>query len=88
MAEIGQDLHKAKLLLEAGELVGLPTETVYGLAGNAFNEDAATKIFEAKDRPSFDPLIVHSGNMDQVVQYTAPINEDLLNWQKNSGLAP
>lgn len=78
MAEIGQDLHKAKLLLEAGELVGLPTETVYGLAGNAFNEDAVTKIFEAKDRPSFDPLIVHSGNMDQVVQYTAPINEDLL----------
>ena len=78
MAEIGQDIQKAKLLLEAGELVGLPTETVYGLAGNAFNEDAVTKIFEAKDRPSFDPLIVHSGTMDQVVQYTGSINEDLL----------
>lgn len=77
MAEIGQDLYRAKLLLEAGELVGLPTETVYGLAGNAFNEDAVSKIFETKDRPSFDPLIVHSGSIDQVLQYTASINEEL-----------
>jgi L-threonylcarbamoyladenylate synthase len=78
MAEIGKDLHRAKELLEAGELVGLPTETVYGLAGNALNEDAVTKIFETKDRPSFDPLIVHSGSMDQVLQYTTQISEDLL----------
>jgi L-threonylcarbamoyladenylate synthase len=46
-------------LLRAGEVVALPTETVYGLAGNAFDEAAVAKIFGAKERPSFDPLIVH-----------------------------
>ena len=46
-------------LLEKGELVALPTETVYGLAADAFNPIAVAKIFEAKDRPRFDPLIVH-----------------------------
>lgn len=45
--------------LRAGEVVALPTETVYGLAGNAFDAAAVAKIFEAKERPSFDPLIVH-----------------------------
>jgi tRNA A37 threonylcarbamoyladenosine synthetase subunit TsaC/SUA5/YrdC len=42
-----------------GEVVALPTETVYGLAADALNPDAVTKIFEAKERPRFDPLIVH-----------------------------
>lgn len=46
-------------LLQAGEVVALPTETVYGLAANALNPAAVAKIFEAKERPSFDPLIVH-----------------------------
>ena len=46
-------------LLRNGEIVALPTETVYGLAADAFNADAVAKIFEAKERPSFDPLIVH-----------------------------
>ncbi len=46
-------------MLNAGEAIGLPTETVYGLAADAFNEDAVGKIFEAKGRPKFDPLIVH-----------------------------
>ena len=46
-------------LLRAGEVVALPTETVYGLAADAFNADAVAKIFAAKERPSFDPLIVH-----------------------------
>lgn len=45
--------------LRAGEVVALPTETVYGLAGNAFDAAAVAKIFSAKERPSFDPLIVH-----------------------------
>jgi L-threonylcarbamoyladenylate synthase len=42
-----------------GDIIGIPTETVYGLAGNAFDTTAVTKIFNAKERPSFDPLIVH-----------------------------
>jgi L-threonylcarbamoyladenylate synthase len=46
-------------LLRSGEVVAVPTETVYGLAGNAFDEKAVAKIFSAKERPSFDPLIVH-----------------------------
>lgn len=46
-------------LLAAGEVVALPTETVYGLAADALNADAVAKIFEAKERPTFDPLIVH-----------------------------
>ncbi len=46
-------------LLRKGEVVALPTETVYGLAANALDAVAVTKIFEAKERPRFDPLIVH-----------------------------
>lgn len=45
--------------LRSGEVVGLPTETVYGLAADALNPDAVIKIFEAKERPAFNPLIVH-----------------------------
>ena len=59
MAESGTDIEKAKGLLLAGELVAIPTETVYGLAGNALNLSSVTKIFEVKGRPQFDPLIVH-----------------------------
>lgn len=52
-------LERAVRLLAAGELVALPTETVYGLAGNALDPAAAAGIFQAKERPFFDPLIVH-----------------------------
>ena len=52
-------IDRAIELLRAGEVVALPTETVYGLAADALRPDAAVKIFEAKDRPRFDPLIVH-----------------------------
>jgi L-threonylcarbamoyladenylate synthase len=54
-----EDIRAAAELLGRDELVALPTETVYGLAGNAFREDAALRIFSAKERPAFDPLIVH-----------------------------
>ncbi|MCL1829997.1 MAG: L-threonylcarbamoyladenylate synthase, partial [Oscillospiraceae bacterium] len=50
---------KAAKLLKSGELVGLPTETVYGLAANAYNIEAVKKIFRVKCRPSDNPLIVH-----------------------------
>ena len=46
-------------LIRAGELVAFPTETVYGLGGNALDEQAAEKIYAAKGRPSDNPLIVH-----------------------------
>src|SRR5712664_1863939 len=51
-------------LLRKGEVVALPTETVYGLAADALKPIAVAKIFEAKDRPRFDPLIVHLPNRD------------------------
>lgn len=52
-------IERACALLKAGEVVAIPTETVYGLAGLALSESALLKIFEAKDRPHFDPLIAH-----------------------------
>jgi L-threonylcarbamoyladenylate synthase len=58
-AEIASAAREATSLLRGGEVVALPTETVYGLACDALNADAAAKVFAAKERPSFDPLIVH-----------------------------
>ncbi len=57
--EIGTDLSRAAEIIRRGGLVGMPTETVYGLAGNALDPFAVARIFEAKERPFFDPLIVH-----------------------------
>jgi L-threonylcarbamoyladenylate synthase len=51
--------------LRRGGLAAFPTETVYGLGANAFDEKAVRRIFEVKRRPSFDPLIVHVGTMEQ-----------------------
>lgn len=53
-------------LLSAGQLVALPTETVYGLAGDATSDIACARIFEAKGRPRFNPLIVHLPSLDAV----------------------
>jgi len=61
---ISTDRDAAVELLRAGEIVALPTETVYGLAADALNPTAVAKIFEAKARPRFDPLIVHLPNRD------------------------
>lgn len=63
---IGDDVAHAAELLRAGAIVAIPTETVYGLAANAFDEAAVLKVFEAKQRPSFDPLIVHIGMREDV----------------------
>ena len=63
---IGTDIEQATALLRQGETVAIPTETVYGLAANAFNEAAVLKIFQAKQRPRFDPLIVHVHDRAQV----------------------
>jgi len=75
VAEAGTDILKARMLLESGALVGIPTETVYGLAGNALNADAVAKIFEVKNRPQFDPLIIHVPNLQHVEQYVTTLPE-------------
>jgi L-threonylcarbamoyladenylate synthase len=70
---IGSDLAHAQNLLEQGELVAIPTETVYGLAGNAYNAEAVAKIFQVKNRPSFDPLIVHISEISQLEAFVSDI---------------
>ncbi len=80
--EIGKDLIKAKALLEASELVAIPTETVYGLAGNGLNAVSIAKIYEAKNRPQFNPLILHVSSISQmeklVKEVPDPIHKLLL----------
>jgi L-threonylcarbamoyladenylate synthase len=68
---------RAVELLRAGEVVALPTETVYGLAADARNADAVAKIFEAKERPRFDPLIVHLTNREALAEVSC-VDSDLL----------
>lgn len=59
-------ISEAARLLQQGEVVAIPTETVYGLAGNAYEPSALAKIFAAKERPTFDPLIVHIADIAQL----------------------
>ena len=73
MAQIGTDKQAAKAFLEAGNVVGIPTETVYGLAGNALNPEAVLTIFRVKNRPSFDPLIVHTDSVDKLNQFVTDV---------------
>jgi L-threonylcarbamoyladenylate synthase len=65
MRHRGTDLILAKKLLTEGKLVAIPTETVYGLAANGLDETAVTGIFSAKNRPTFDPLILHVASIEQ-----------------------
>ena len=55
--------------LNAGDIVAMPTETVYGLAGDATNGEAVARIYEAKGRPSFNPLIAHVGSLEQALAH-------------------
>ena len=75
----GEDLESVADLLRHGELVALPTETVYGLAGDALREEVVRKIFEVKVRPFINPLIVHVAGLEQVAEIAeAPLElEDL-----------
>ncbi|MCC6684866.1 MAG: threonylcarbamoyl-AMP synthase [Bacteroidia bacterium] len=69
MARIDTDIAHAAALLKSGELVAIPTETVYGLAANALDATAVSKIFAVKNRPSFNPLIVHCRSVEQAALY-------------------
>jgi L-threonylcarbamoyladenylate synthase len=82
MAEIGKDISTTATLLKQGKLVAIPTETVYGLAGNALDVNAVTKIFVAKNRPRFDPLIVHIHSAEAVKEYAEKIPAKALELMK------
>ena len=74
-------LDRAAALLRSGGIVAIPTETVYGVAANAFDARAVARIFEVKGRPAFDPLIVHVGDANmlaQVAAETPPLAQKLI----------
>ncbi len=72
-AIIGEDIIRAKSILDGGGVVAIPTETVYGLAANATDPLAVAKIFQVKNRPFFNPLIIHLPDIGKVEKYTKNI---------------
>ncbi len=74
---IGQDVKRAAALLKEGALVAIPTETVYGLAANALNAAAVAQIFEAKERPAYDPLIIHTDSIEKIQHLVEEIPDAL-----------
>ena len=70
-----ETLAEGGALIRAGELVGMPTETVYGLGGNALDARAALRIFEAKGRPADNPLIVHVAAVEEVAPLVSAVPE-------------
>ncbi|MBC7884791.1 MAG: threonylcarbamoyl-AMP synthase [Saprospiraceae bacterium] len=74
---IGHSIDIAAALLRKGEAVAIPTETVYGLGANALNVSAVAKIFQIKQRPTFDPLIIHLPSFHKVIDYVEDIPEKL-----------
>lgn len=67
------DIYKAKEVLLKNELVAIPTETVYGLAGNAYSESALKKIFKLKNRPFYNPLILHISSVNYLKEVAVNI---------------
>lgn len=70
---ITSEISNAVHALNQGELVAIPTETVYGLAGSAFNEQAIQKIFQLKNRPTCNPLILHTHSINEVLKFVKEI---------------
>jgi L-threonylcarbamoyladenylate synthase len=75
---IGGELDLAVKLLKEGQVIGIPTETVYGLAANALNEKSVVSIFEIKNRPFFDPLILHFSDIESIRKYVIDFNSQAL----------
>lgn len=76
-----KSIERCAQILRDGGLVAFPTETVYGLGANAFDPDAVRKIYEAKGRPSDNPLIVHiadAGQLHDLVEYVSPLAQTLV----------
>lgn len=77
MTRIIKDIAAAVKEITEGNIVALPTETVYGLGANALNEDAVLKIFETKERPVFNPLIVHVPDINEFEKYGKVIPDEV-----------
>ena len=76
-------ISEAAQIIKNGGLVAFPTETVYGLGANALNPFAVAKIFELKERPSFDPLIVHIASFDDLRTLSTCVNENVMRLAKH-----
>lgn len=72
-----KDIKEAAKILQNGGLVAFPTETVYGLGADALNPEAVSKVYEAKGRPSDNPMIVHISQPQQLYQLTFEITDDM-----------
>ena len=71
---ISTDINEAAALLRANEVVAIPTETVYGLAANAFSDEAVSAVYRVKERPKTNPLIVHLGSPDQLTEVASSVS--------------
>jgi L-threonylcarbamoyladenylate synthase len=80
------DIAAAAAHIAAGDLVAMPTETVYGLAADAHNPAAVARIFAAKGRPTTDPLIVHIADIGQLAGVATDFPPHLPCWPRHSGL--
>ena len=81
------NLNKAKIAIEKGDVIAVPTETVYGLAANAYNTKAVKKIFSLKKRPANNPLIVHFKNIEKIKK-EAIVNKNFLKLLKKFSPGP
>ena len=81
------NIKKSKFYLDKNECVGIPTETVYGLAANAYSQSATSKIFRLKKRPKKNPLIVHYYNL-KMLRNDCMLNEDFLKLYKKFSPGP
>ncbi len=77
MAIISDSISEARKYLQF-DVIGIPTETVYGLAANAFDANLVTRIFEVKERPKFDPLIVHTFAIGEVLKFVKSFPDELM----------
>lgn len=78
-----EELQEACSILQKGGLVAFPTETVYGLGGDALRQEASAKIYMAKGRPSDNPLIVHIADMDSLRDVADNVSEEALQLAEN-----
>ena len=82
-----KNLNKAKILLKKNNVIGVPTETVYGLSGNAYSNKSIKKIYKIKKRPKKNPLIIHYYNIDKL-KNDAYINSQFLKLYKKFSPGP
>lgn len=77
LSDTREDIEKAGAILRRGGLVAFPTETVYGLGANAFDAEAVGRVYEAKGRPSDNPMIVHIAENEEILRLTPGITSDM-----------